>query len=98
MIIFGSVTSVELTNDIKGRYREELDALRARSKEVEQEQKSVEEKVKEYYLMVSKQYETYLGKDMLTVAKLDRLIKRIESGEASNIGEALALEKETRAK
>ena len=95
---FDSVTSVELTNDIKGRYREELDALRARSKEVEQEQKSVEEKVKEYSLMVSKQYETYLGKDMLTVAKLDRLIKRIESGEASNIGEALALEKETRAK
>ena len=95
---FENVTSVDLTNDIKGRYQEELDALRTRSKEVEAEQKEVEEKVKEYSLMVSKQYETYLGKDMLTVAKLDRLIKRIEKGEATNIGEALALEKEARSK
>ena len=43
--------------------------------------------------MMSKQYETYLGKDMLTVVKLDRLISRINKGEAADIGEALALEK-----
>lgn len=95
---FENVTSVDLTNDIKGRYQEELDALRVRSREVEEEQKAVEEKVKEYSLMLSKQYETYLGKDMLTVAKLDRLIKRIEKGEAANIGEALAQEKDPKNK
>ena len=46
--------------------------------------------------MLSKQYETYLGKDMLTVPKLDRLIKHIEKGEAANIGEALKLEMNTK--
>ncbi len=95
---FENATSVDLTNDIKGRYQEELDALCTRSKEVEDEQKAVEEKVKENSLMISKQYETYLGKDMLTVAKLDRLISRIEKGEAANIGEALALEKDAKMK
>lgn len=90
---FENVTSVELTADIKGRYQEELTALRDKSKEVDEEQKRVEEKVKEFTLMLSKQYETYLGKDMLTVPKLDRLIKRIETGEAANIGEALNLER-----
>ena len=34
----------------------------------------------------------YLGKEMLTVQKLDKLIARITSGEAATIGEALALE------
>ena len=95
---FENVTSGELTAGIQARYREELEALRTRSREVEKEQKEVEEKVKEYSLMLSKQYETYLGTEMLTVAKLDRLISRIEKGEASNIGEALALEKESKGK
>ena len=43
--------------------------------------------------MLSKQYETYLGKEVLTVAMLDRLIEHIQSGEATTIKEALALEK-----
>ena len=58
-----------------------------------EEQKETEEKVKEITLMLSKQYETYLGKDVLTVAMLDRLIAHIQSGEATTIKEALALEK-----
>ena len=43
--------------------------------------------------MMSKQYEAYLGKDMLTIQRLDKLISRINKGEAHDIGEALALEK-----
>lgn len=93
---FETGTSMEIAADIKNRYQEELDALRAKVQEVSEEQKRVEEKVKELSLMLSKQYEIYLGKDMLTVAKLDRLIKRIETKEASNIGEALALERESK--
>jgi hypothetical protein len=46
--------------------------------------------------MLSKQYEAYLGKDMLTVPKLDKLIKHLENGSATNIGEAIALEKQTK--
>lgn len=95
---FENVTSAELVTGIRARYQEELDALREKSSEVEKEQKEVEEKVKEYSLMLSKQYEAYLGTEMLTVTKLDRLIARIEKGEASNIGEALALERETKGK
>ena len=89
---FETVTALQIKAEIKGRYEEELTSLREKLKETGEEQKKTEDKVKEYSLMMSKQYETYLGKDMLTVQKLDKLISRINAGEAANIGEALALE------
>ncbi len=89
---FETTTTPQIKSEIKSRYEEELTSLREKYKETCAEQKKAEEKVKEISLMLSKQYEAYLGKDMLTVAKLDRLISRISKGEAANIGEALALE------
>lgn len=89
---FETVTTAELTNEIKGRYQDELESLRTSLETTSAEQKKAEDRVKEIALMLSKQYETYLGKDNLTIAKLDRLIDRIEKGEATTIGEALALE------
>jgi len=89
---FETVTTATITAEIRGRYEEELTALREKLKETDTEQKKAEDKVKEYSLMMSKQYEIYLGKEMLTVQKLDKLISRIQAGEAANIGEALALE------
>ncbi len=89
---FETVTSVQIKSEIKGRYEEELASLRESYKTTCTEQKNMEEKVKDFSLMVSKQYEAYLGKEMLTVSKLDKMIARINKGEAANIGEALALE------
>jgi len=86
-------TTPRITAEIKSRYEEELTSLRQTQKDVTAEQKATEEKVKELSLMMSKQYEIYLGKEMLTVAKLDKLISYIESGEAADIGSALAIEK-----
>lgn len=90
---FETVTAPQIKDEIKGRYEEELNSLKEKHKEICTEQKKVEEKVKEFSLMLSKQYEAYLGKDTLTVQKLDKLIAHIEKGEASDIGEALALER-----
>lgn len=90
---FETVTTPQIKTEINSRYESELTALREKQKETDAEQKKTEEKVKELSLMMSKQYEAYLGKEMLTVAKLDKLIARISKGEAANIGEALALEK-----
>lgn len=89
---FETVTTPEIKKEITGRYECELTSLREKQKETDAEQKKTEEKVKELSLMMSKQYEAYLGKDMLTVVKLDKLISRISKGEAANIGEALAME------
>ena len=89
---FETTTAPQITAEIKSRYEEELTSLREKYKEVCTEQKNVEDKVKNQALMMSKQYESYLGKEMLTVQKLDKLIARITSGEAATIGEALALE------
>lgn len=90
---FETTTTSQIKAEIKGRYEEELTSLKEKYKEVCAEQKSMESKVKEFSLMMSKQYEAYLGKEMLTVQKLDRLISHISKGEAADIGEALALEK-----
>lgn len=91
--IFETATTAQIKEEISGRYVEELKSLREKYKEVCAEQKQTEEKVKELSLMLSKQYEAYLGKDMLTVQKLDKLIARIQKGEAVDIGEALAQER-----
>ena len=90
---FEATTTAQIKAEIKGRYESELASLKEKYQETCAEQKAMEEKIKEHSLMMSKQYETYLGKDMLTVVKLDRLISRINKGEAADIGEALALEK-----
>jgi hypothetical protein len=89
---FETETTPQIKAEIKGRYIEELTNLKEKHTEVCKDQKAVEEKIKEYSLMMSKQYEAYLGKDMLTVPKLDKLISRINKGEANDIGEALAIE------
>lgn len=89
---FEATTTPQIKAEIKGRYEEELTSLREKYKEVCEEQKLMEDKVKNQALMMSKQYESYLGKEMLTVQKLDKLTARIKSGEAATIGEALALE------
>ena len=90
---FETVTAPQITAEIKSRYEQEINVLKEKYREVCDEQKKVEEKVKEFSLMLSKQYEAYLGKDVLTVQKLDKLIAHIEKGEASDIGEALSLER-----
>lgn len=90
---FETATSVKIKAEIKSRYEEELSSLREKLKETDTEQKRAEDKVKELSLMMSKQYEAYLGKEMLSVQKLDKMMTRIKNGEAANIGEALALEK-----
>ena len=90
--VFETVTAPHIKNEIKSRYEEELTSLKGHLKEVCEEQKGTDAKIKEFSLMISKQYETYLGKEMLTVPKLDKLISYISKGEAADIGEALALE------
>lgn len=90
--VFETESTPQIKKEIKCRYEEELTSLRKTQKQVVAEQKETEEKIKDFSLMMSKQYEIYLGKDMLTVAKLDKLISYIEKGEASDIGSALAIE------
>ena len=90
---FDGTTSLQIKEEIKGRYQAELDSLRAKYEEAGAEQKKTEEKVTEFALMLSTQYEAYLGKDMMSVEKLDHLIVHMEKGGAATIGEALAMEK-----
>ncbi len=89
---FETVTSAQIKAEIRGRYENELASLKEKYKVVCEEQKKTEEKVKETALMLSTHYEAYLGKEMLTVSKLDKLIAHIQNGEAADIGEALAIE------
>lgn len=89
---FEAETAPQIKAEINSRYAEELTSLKETYAEACENQKATEDKIKEISLMMSKQYEAYIGKDMLTVQKLDKLISRISKGEANDIGEALALE------
>lgn len=87
---FEKETTVLITDEIKGRYQAELDALKESYHGTYEEQKKTEEKIKELSLLLSTQYETYLGKETLNTATLDKLIAKIQNKEAANIGEALS--------
>lgn len=93
LVKFENIVVGQIADEIKERYQEELNSLKAAYETTCAEQKETEEKVKEITLMLSKQYETYLGKEVLNVDMLDRLMEHIQSGEANTIKEALALEK-----
>lgn len=95
---FETVTAQQIKSEIESRYEGELVSLKEKYKETAEERKQVEKKEKELSLMLSREYEAYLGKDMLTVQKIDKLISYIEKGEAADIGEALAVERNRCAK
>ena len=89
---FENETAPQIKEEIERRYQEELVSAGEELETVREEQKKTESQKQELSRMLSKQYEAYLGKEMLNVAKLDRLISHIQSGAATTIGEALALE------
>jgi hypothetical protein len=53
----------------------------------------LEDVVKKMTLDISKKYESYLGKDLLKVDKIDALMEIIDKGEAKKISEAISVYK-----
>ncbi|HCL03064.1 MAG TPA: hypothetical protein DHW61_11765, partial [Lachnoclostridium phytofermentans] len=80
-----------VSEEVKSRYEDEMKGLQSKVKEAHEEQRKAAEKVKEFSLEITNRYETYLGKDMLTKAAIDRLIEIMKEQNVTNITEALSI-------
>lgn len=91
LVEFEATTKTAVSEEVKSRYEDEMKGLQSKVKEAHEEQRKAAEKVKEFSLEITNRYETYLGKDMLTKAAIDRLIEIMKEPNVTNISEALSV-------
>lgn len=89
LIEFETSTKKVLEEDIREKYREELEELKAYLETTREEHRTSTARAKELKLMIAKKYEPYLGKGNLSLDVIDQLEVRLDSGAAKTIGEAL---------
>jgi hypothetical protein len=91
MVEFETKTISIIEAGIRADKKEEMESLKASHAQIYNEQKKAEEKVKLYSLEITNNYEKFIGKDFMSVAKIDKLIEIIQSGQANIISEAIAI-------
>lgn len=87
---FDQQTKEVISNEIKGRHEEEITALKTGLSAMVEDKKNVEEKIKRISLHLANTYEVYIGKEMMTPDKLERLAAIMKEKELSTISEGLA--------
>lgn len=90
---FENSTKHIIEEEITERYSKELEELREKYKDASKDSERLEDVVKKMTLDISKKYESYLGKDLLKVDKIDALIEIIDKKEAKKISEAISVYK-----
>lgn len=89
LIEFEKSTKLVLADDIREKYKAELQEMEMYLATTREEQKAASARAKELKLLIAKKYEPYLGKENLSLDVIDQLEIRLESGAAKTIGEAL---------
>ena len=86
---FENTAKRDITEEIKARYAEELDRMKSENEAAYKQQAEAESKIKTLSVDISSKYETYLGKENLSVPMLDSLLDIIDKGNAKNVAEAI---------
>ncbi len=98
LLTFDNTTSQVITAEIVGRQEEKLAALKADYASVSGEAGKAADKIKALTIKIASEYEPFIGKDLMSLERLDTLTNIIQAGNASNISEALAFYRQTMAK
>ncbi|MCR5324351.1 MAG: hypothetical protein K6E85_13925 [Lachnospiraceae bacterium] len=86
---FENTTKVDITNQIKAGYMDSINKMKAQNEAAYDEQRELENNIKNVSLVISQKYEAYVGKENLSVGMIDSLIEIINGGDAVNIADAL---------
>lgn len=86
---FEEVTKLVISTEIKGKYEEELHQLTSYYDRIHEEINYIDHKIREMSLEMANHYEAFLGKEYMSVEKLDQLIHIMETQNISTISEAL---------
>lgn len=93
LVDFETNTKLIIAEEIKDRQKNELEELKRSHDRVYEEQRNAEEKITKYSLDISRKYESFVGKENMSIVKIERLIGLIESGEVSKVSDAIAVNK-----
>ncbi len=90
LLTFDNTTSQVIAAEIMGRQEEKLAAMKADYDSVCSEAGRSADKSKALTIKIASEYEPFIGKDLMTLERLDALTNIIQAGNATTISEALA--------
>lgn len=90
LLTFDNTTSQVIAAEIMGQQEEKLRSLRADYDAAGGEAGRAADKVKALTIKIASEYEPFIGKDLISLERLDSLINIIQAGNAANISEAIA--------
>ena len=90
LLVFTNSTSHILESEIRSKHSSSLAALEEKQKELATQNKELENQVRVEMTELSKNYEGYLGKDMMNVGAIDALIRIMEQNDCDVVSQALA--------
>ncbi|MGN0157911.1 MAG: hypothetical protein ACI39W_02030 [Brotaphodocola sp.] len=90
---FETVTKTILQDEIEHNHKAKIDQLEQEYEAVQQQLKDTSAEVKAKRLNITDNYGTYLGKEYLDSMKIAELCTIVQSGQASNVSEAIAVHK-----
>lgn len=88
---FERKTKIVISTEIQARYENELKKLRNEYEDTNKVINEYADKIKEMSLDMANHYEAYLGKEFLTIEKLDALAQLMNTRNIATISAALAL-------
>ncbi len=86
---FDNTTRQVIAAEIQSVNEDKLNGLKADYEKVCAETKKSEEMIKALTIKIASEYEPFIGKDLMTLERLDSLINIIQSGSAATISEAI---------
>jgi|BioPla2DNA2_1021312.scaffolds.fasta_scaffold13350_5 hypothetical protein len=90
LLTFDNTTNLIITSEIKSRYEEKLNRLQSEHDDICAKSSQMEDKVKALTLKIASEYEPILGKDLMTLDRLDALTNILKAGNAQTVSEAIA--------
>lgn len=94
LTIFENTTRFVISEEIKLRHQEELAQIQREYDRIYTEVKNNEVKIKKLSIDITSYYETYLGKEFMSVEKLSQLESLMNDNKLATISEAITLYKQ----
>ena len=95
LAVFENQTKKDISNDINSRFAPEIEEDEKNLAATRDEKHSVDAELNELTIKISKQYESYLGKEVLSVNVIDSMIDIMNGGNAETIADAVEYYKKT---
>lgn len=94
LLVFDNTTSQVITSEIKSQHEAKLTGLRSDYDKVNEEFSSAQDKTKALTIKIASEYEPFIGKDLMTLDRLETLTNIILAGNATTISEAVAFHRQ----